>query len=354
VDIGFNPRNLVVFRVSPQLNRYEDKRIPALHESLLERLRATPGVRAATLAHMGLLTGGQNTGSIYVQGRSYGQDEGHSIHRLVIAANFFETLEMPLLLGRGFTDADHDTAPTVAVISQVAARRYFGDATPIGRRFGYNPQSNAEFEVVGVLRDAKYATVRDEAPPTMYVPYRQSRVPMVVFSVRTAGDPVVMVPALRDAVRQVDPDLPLMDVSTQAEQLDRRLTPERLFARAYTLFGGLTLLLASIGLFGVLSYSVARRSREIGIRMALGARPPEVVRLVLRESLVLVTAGLVGLMGAGLVARLLTSQLFGLAPWDPTSWLVASVVLVGASAIAGYLPARRAARVDPMVALRCE
>jgi ABC-type antimicrobial peptide transport system permease subunit len=189
----------------------------------------------------------------------------------------------------------------------------------------------------------------------MYVPFRQARVPTVVFETRSMGDPAGVIGSIREAIRQIDPNLPMMDVSTQVEQIDRRLQQERIFAQAYSVFGGLALLLASIGLFGVMSYAVARRTNEIGVRMALGARGGDVLLMVMRESMVLVMSGLaIGLAGASVARRLIESQLFGLAATDIPTQAGATLVMVVVSALAGYLPARRASRVDPMVALRWE
>ena len=212
------------------------------------------------------------------------------------------------------------------------------------------PETSGQIEIVGVVRDAKYNSVRDDAPATMYVPYTQSAVGGMAFEVRTAGEPTSAVGAIREAVRQVDPNVPLMNVSTQMEQIEARFSQERLFAQAYALFGGLALLVAAVGLFGVMSYSVARRINEIGVRMALGAQRFDVVRMIMRESSVLVGAGVVIGIGAALASgRLVATLLFGLQPSDTGTIALAVAVLLAVSALAGYLPARRAARVDPMV-----
>lgn len=355
VNVGFNPHNLAMFRVNPQLNRYDAKRAVILYEQMIERLQAVPGVRAAGLSQPGLLSGGVSSTSIYVQGRAYAQGQSESINRLVVSPNFFEMMEIPLLLGRGFTGRDRDGAPKVVVINNAAATKYFPNENPIGRRFGTSRETTGNFEVVGVLRDAKYSSVRDPAPPTMYVPFQQTGAGTAVFVVRTAGDPMTAIGSIREAVKQIDPNLPLMDPSTQMEQVERRFAQEKMFAQAYALFGGIALLLAAIGLFGLMSYSVARRTNEIGIRMALGAQRGHVLRLVMRESMLLVVAGVVvGLAIALAAGRLVASLLFGLTPTDaPTMMLAVSMMLL-VSAVAGFLPARRASRVDPMVALHYE
>jgi predicted permease len=358
VDVGFNPRNLALFRINPRLNGYSDERMNALYAQLLDRLRTVAGVRSVALSHVALLSGSENTTSIFVEGQTYARDprdQHNEIYRLVVSPNFFDAMEMPLVAGRGFTERDAGSAPKVAVINEAAARKYFPGGSPVGRRFGPSVETTGQLEVVGVLRDVRYNSLRDPAPPTMYVPHTQSVVTTPTFEVRTADDPAGVVGGLREAVRQIDPRLPLTNVTTQAEQIDGRFLQEKVFAQAYALFGALALLIASVGLFGLMSYSVSRRTNEIGIRMALGAQRSNVVALILRESMTLVVAGVViGLAIAVGAGRLVASLLFGLAATDMLTFLVAITVMVTVSAVAGYLPARRASRVDPLVALRCE
>ena len=358
VDVGFNTRNLVMFRVNPGLNRYDDARLTPLYQQLTERLRNVAGVRHVAMSNLPLLSGSVNSTSIFVEGRTYapGQREGLGINRLVVSAEFFDTMEMPMRLGRGFTERDSQSAPKVVVLNEAAVRKYFPNENPLGHRMGSSIERAGQLEIVGVLRDAKYNSVRDPAPPTQYVPtLQQARMDAAVFLLRTVGDPVAVVGAIREAVRLIDPNLPVMDVSTQVEQVEKRLAPERAFAQAYAMFGGLAVLLASIGLFGLMSYSVARRTNEIGIRMALGARRQDVLQLVMRESMLLVVAGIaIGLGIAAASSRLITSLLFGLSPTDAMTIVEAVALLAIVSAVAGYLPARRAAGVDPLVALHYE
>jgi predicted permease len=360
VDVGFNPQNLLLFRVSPQLNRYDDTRAAALYHNMMERLSSVPGVRGVAMSQPALLSGSVNSTSIYVQGRVYPvgsarDGSSNSINRLVVSPSFFDVMQIPLLLGRGFTDRDVSSSPKVVVINESAARTYFPNENPVGRRFGSSIETSGQLEVVGVLRDAKYDSVRASAPPTMYVPYTQTRFGNAVFEVRTAGNAAAATNSIRETVRQIDPNLPIMDVSTQIEQVEQRFSQEKVFAQAYALFGSLALLLASIGLFGLMSYNVSRRTNEIGIRMALGAQRGDMLRLVMRESMLLVVIGIAAGLAIALGAsKYVATLLFGLPPTDPISIALAVGLMVIVSGIAGYLPARRASRVDPMVALRYE
>jgi predicted permease len=358
VDVGFNTRNLVMFRVNPGMNRYDDARLTPLYQQLTERLRNVAGVRQVAMSNLPLLSGSVSSTSIFVEGRTYapGQRDGLSINRLAVSPEFFDTMEMPMRLGRGFTERDSQNARKVVVINEAAVRKYFPNENPIGHRIGSAIERAGQLEIVGVLRDAKYNSVRDPAPPTQYVPtLQQAPMGSALFQLRTVGEPAAVVGAIREAVRQIDPNLPVTDVATQVEQVEKRLAPERAFAQAYAMFGGLAVLLASIGLFGLMSYSVARRTNEIGIRMALGAQRHEVLRLVMRESMLLVVAGIaIGLAIAAAASRLIASLLFGLSPTDAMTIVEAVALLAIVSAVAGYLPARRAARVDPLVALHYE
>jgi predicted permease len=274
---------------------------------------------------------------------------------VLVSPSFFDVMSIPIVLGRGITDRDTADAPKVVVINEAAVRKYFPKENPIGHRIGTSPETTGDMEVVGVLHDARYDSLRTDIPPTEYLPYAQARSTNCVFEIRTTGAPASAMGSIRDVARQIDPNLPLTDVSTQIEQVEKRFSQEKLFAQAYALFGALALLLASIGLFGLMSYSVSRRTNEIGVRMALGAQPRDVLGLVMRESMILVAIGAVlGIAAALASARLIATQLFGVPPTDLAALGVAIAVMAAVSAFAGYLPARRAARVDPMVALRYE
>src|SRR5262249_31359904 len=267
----------------------------------------------------------------------------------------FETLGIPLLTGRVISDRDDARAPKVAIINETAARKYFGKDDPVGSHFGMEKESRTEYEVGGVVRDTKYNSLRDAAPPTIYFSYQQRFSPTFTFEIRTPVTLSSLGQTVRDIVRNIDPNLPIVTMTTQTEEIEARLKQEKLFATSYALFGAVALLLASIGLFGLMSYNVGRRTNEIGIRMALGAQGRDVLGLVMKESMMLGGIGIIiGLMVAFSVRGLVQSLLFGLAPTDPLTIGAAVLLLVSVSALAGYLPARRASRVDPLVALHYE
>ena len=276
------------------------------------------------------------------------------MYYMAVAPKFFDTLQVPIMTGRDFDERDVANPETTAIINETAAKKYFPNENPIGQRLGQNLEESAKTEIIGIIRDTKYSSLRDAAPPTMYTPIRPGTRSLTVM-VRTAGEPASLTETVRTAMRQVDPDVPMTGVTTQSDQVEARFAQERLFALAYSLFGALALLLACIGLFGLMSYSVSRRTNEIGIRMALGAERSGVVGMVLRESMLMVAIGVaIGLAGAIGGGRFVESVLFGLSATDVWTISAAIGATVLVSLAAGYLPARRASRVDPMVALRYE
>jgi predicted permease len=259
---------------------------------------------------------------------------------------------IPVQQGRNFTDHDDKVAPKVALINEAAARKLFPDGNVLGRRLGFSFEKSDEYEIIGVVRDAKYASVRDPGPPTMYRCVLQSPMRGMNVVVRTEGDPMAMSESVRAAMKEVDPTLPIQRFTSQTEQISQRFAQERLFATAYTAFGALALVLACIGLFGLMSYNVSRRTNEIGIRMALGAQRRWVVGMVMGESLLLVGVGIViGLGGAVWASRFVKTVVFGVEATDAFTIIGAVVLIAVVSTVAGFLPAHRASQVDPMVAL---
>ena len=356
VDVGFNRENLLLFNVEPSLNGYTQPQTAQLYRRLTERLEAIPGVRSATVSLIPLLSGRGRTMTVSVQGHSSQQGDDDDTKVNQVGESFFQTMEMPLLIGRNLTAQDNERAPKVAVINQMMARKYFGDENPVGRRIGFDgPESSGKIEIVGVVPDAKYTGMRDKTEPTVYLPYAQNIPGWATFIVRTSANPTAMATTIRDVVREVDGNLPIFDVKTQSQQADESLIQERLFATLSGFFGLLALLLACIGLYGVMSYGVERRTNEIGIRMALGATAPRVTGMVMRETMLVTGIGVIFGLGAALATtRLISALLFGLKPNDPVTVSFAVGLMIAVAAVAGYLPARRAARVDPLIALRYE
>ncbi|RPI52756.1 MAG: ABC transporter permease [Acidobacteria bacterium] len=361
VDVGFDPQNLVFIRVDAEGAGFSDERKFQFVQEGMIRLRSVAGVRAATVSKPTLLSGSVNGTAMFVQGRAYPggraayNTERDDINRVVVAPNYFDTMGIPVVAGRGFSDGDDRRAPEVAIINEAAARKFFPNENPVGRRFGNSPEDSGDVEIVGVLRDVRYNSLREPPPATLYVPHLQTDPEDLVFTVRTTVDPSAVLSAVRGAMTAVDPNIPILAIETQSSHIERRYAQERVLAQATTLFGGIALFVAAIGLFGLMSYNVSRRTREIGIRMAMGAQREAVLGLVFRESMLLVACGIVvGLAVAVGAGRLVASQLFGLEPTDALTIIVAIMVMTLVSAAAGYLPARRATRVDPMVALRYE
>jgi predicted permease len=364
LDVGFNRENLLIFRVQPRMSGYEGERLKNVYQQIIERIEAVPGVRAATLSRHPLLSGSSASNSITVPGYTPQPDEDTSVPVLAVGTNFFETMEIPILMGHGFAPQDNQPTSSVVIINQALARQYFGNQNPVGQHI-YLDKFNATnketrkdrpLEIVGVIQDAKYDSLRAQIRPTIYVPYLQNSVPtQMSFAIRTAGDPSAMTTAIRQAVHSLDGNLPLFAVKTQNAQIAERVAQSRLFADLSSLFGFLALALVSVGLYGVMSFTVARRTHEIGIRMALGAQAHDVRRMVMRETLVLTAIGMVIGIGAAVATTgLIASQLFGLSANDPLTITMAVLVLMVVAAVAGGLPARRASRVDPMIALRHE
>jgi predicted permease len=266
---------------------------------------------------------------------------------------------IPIVVGRGLNPRDDENSQKVAILNESAARYYFGDDNPIGKRIGIGEASVGAIEIVGVARNSQYADLRGGITPmAVFVPYRQYNVNglgQMAFEVRTLGDPLSVTAAVRQTINSIDKGLPLFEVKTQQEQIDQSMAQEILFAKLSSLFGLLALILACVGLYGVISYGVARRTKEMGIRMALGAQRNNVVWLVLKESLLLIIIGIaIGLPAAFAATRLIASTLFGLGATDPATFAVVAMVLTVVAMLACYLPARRATKIDPMIALRYE
>lgn len=327
--------------------------VKTFYQQLIERIDALPGVSSSGLAQAPLLSGNYSMVGMTVPGHP---DPPHGRSVLVndISPRFLETAGIPIVAGRDFRREDIPASPGVAIINQAAARYFFGDENPIGKRARIGRQ---DLEITGVAKDSKYRSLREETPRTAYLDFDQQQRPNGdrTLYVRTARDPIQMADAVRNDVRALDKDLPLYNVKIFAGQRDESLAEERLVATLSGFFGSLALLLACIGLYGVMAYGVVRRTREIGIRMSLGAQCSRVLWMMFRETLLLVFVGIaIGLPAVLGVARLIRNQLFGGTPADAGTITVATGILLGVALLAGYIPALRASRVDPMVALRYE
>jgi predicted permease len=360
VNAGFDQRNLLLFGIDPTQDGYKGQGLADFYQELSRRIEALPGVRSVTMSMSRLIGGGMSIEGLAIQGYTPkpGEKQGElEAHFNRVGPGFFETLGIPLVLGRTIGGGDTDAAPKVAVVNQTFARKYLSGGSPVGRRFGGEEKSSGDIEVVGVVGDAKYADLRREVPPTFYVPCFQDVKWLggLSFEVRTAGNPMMMAPAVRHVAQDLDPNLALFQVRSQVEQTNMTLFQERLFARLTSFFGLLAALLACIGVYGVMAFAAGKRTREIGIRMALGADRGSILVMVLKETAVLLAVGIVvGIVLALEASRLISTLLFGLKPTDPLTIAVAALLMVAAAAFAGYVPARRASRVDPMVALRYE
>lgn len=354
VDIGFNPRQLLLFSLEGVQAGYAESRLDAFYRDAAERVRAIPGVRRVTFSGTPVLSryGTSLTKFQIANGTANTPDD---VGWNQVEAGFFETLEMPLLLGRAFSTHDVSGAPRAVVINQTLAEKYFPRENPIGRRVRVGRRRLVEMEIIGVVRDFRQTDLRRITPPSLYTAAAQDPVREAHFAVRTSGAPQSFFAAVRRAVADLDADMPVVNLRTQDEQIEWSLVEERVFARIATFFGLAALALAAVGLYGLMSYSVLRRTGEIGLRIALGALPRQILALMLRESFKLVALGvLLGVGGALAAGRLLTAVLYGLSSTDASTFGAAMLLLIPVALIAAWLPARRAAKVDPMVALRSE
>jgi len=351
VDLGFNPDRLVMFHVDPSLNAYDGDRIERLYSRIVQRLDAMPGVETATVTDIVPLSRMQNNWGFLVPGSA-----PKNVHFVRIGPAYFQTFATPLVAGRGIGVQDDSRAPRVAVVNAMAAETLFGDGTVLGRHLAMQSDPPAEFEVVGVVQNSRYTSPRDPDPATVYLPYAQTTLgrlgPMNV-AVRSSVPAGALEGLVKAAMAEVDPDVPVTDLRTEVSQIDETLGTERTFLRLLLAFGAFALLLAGIGLHGITAYAVVRRTKEFGVRVALGAQRADVLWLVLRQVAVVTLIGLaVGIPAAIGATQLVRASLYGVDPTDPISLVGAMVVMLVVAAAAGLIPARRAAGLDPLTTLR--
>ena len=359
LDLGYSREHMVIVSVDPISAGYKPTQSLALCRQLVESFASVPGVRAATISENGLFSGTESADGIIVEGFNSNNDNDKVAYNDQVGPNYFSIVGIPILLGREFGGQDTVGSPQVAVINETMAHFYFHDSNPIGKKIWIDTakERNTPIEIVGVVRDVKDHDLRDPAPRRFYRPVFQKveQIAAFNFEVRLAGDASAVTDSLRKTVQTVAPTVPIFSIKAVSELANQTISNEILVAKLSSFFGILALLLASVGLYGLMSYTVAGRTREIGVRMALGAQRTNVLWMVLREALLLVIAGvIVGIPAALLSSRLLNSMIFGLKSTDPVSMLVVTLLLGVIAAFAGFLPARRATKIDPVVALRYE
>jgi len=347
----------LLVRVDPVTAGYKGAGVNALYQQLREKLRMIPGVNDVTLSNSSLFSGDSGD-QISIDSGWKGTPEELRSRWTLVGPDYFRTLGIPLLRGREIDASDAARGLQVAVVNESFAKFFFPDSNPIGRHVTDEyPTTRETYEIVGVAADVKEHNVAEEKHPRFYATlfHPIGTVESVTLVLSVARDPAGIVPAVRSIIAGINPAMPLGSIRTLNEQIDRRLITQRLIAELSAFFGGVALLMAAIGLYGVMSYAISRRTSEIGIRMALGASKAGVIWMVLRETLWLVATGVaIGLPCAMISGRWITSRLFGLTAADPVSIAAAIAIILGATMLAGYVPARRAARTDPMQALRCD
>ncbi|HEY6989339.1 MAG TPA: ABC transporter permease [Bryobacteraceae bacterium] len=354
IQLGFNRENVLTFALNARQAGHDDPEIVAFYNDLQRQFNAIPGVHAASLSNHTLLGTGMSGSKVSVAGGAE-----HSSHVLSIGTGFFHTMQIPILLGRDIEEHDRQGSPMIAVVNEEFARLSFGDRNPLGQRLGLPRMCpKCAIEVVGVSANSLYGSLKGKLPPIVYLPFAQGAwgpVQQMYYELRTVGNPLGYIKTVRDIVRRADDRLPLSEVKTQSASIDQTINQEITFARLCSAFALLALTIACIGLYGTMSYNVARRTGEIGIRMALGAQRGRVIWMILREVCVLAAVGLaISLPTALAVSKVVESFLFKMKPNDPLALAGSAAILVSGAILAGYLPARNASRIDPMIALRHE
>ncbi|HLW75759.1 MAG TPA: ABC transporter permease, partial [Bryobacteraceae bacterium] len=358
LDPGFKTTNLLTFSIDPTLIGYKPDRTKDFYRQLQQQLDSIPGVQSSSLAVMPIIAGNEWDNSMAIEGYSSKPNQMPDPHMNFISPDYFKTLETPIVVGRDFRATDVKDAPLVCIVNEKFAKKYFANGYAVGKHIGMggDPGTKLNIEIVGIAHDTKYEGMREEVPEEVYQPYQQMGFSLGMFAyVRTAQQPEQIFTAIRRLVNNLEPNLPVSDMKTLEAQMDESLVTERMVASLSSAFGFLATLLAAIGLYGVMAYMVAQRTREIGVRMALGAAMNDVIWLVMREVLLLAAIGIaIGLPAAFGLARFVKAELYGIAPADLSTMALATIGIATVALLAGYVPARRATKIDPIRALRWE
>jgi predicted permease len=359
--LGFNQDGVILARINPRLAGYKPTEVGALYRKLYDRLHSLPGVTSATIASYSPLSGNNSTSTVGVQGYEAKANENTGAQTVFVGPDYPRAMGMQLLLGREITLQDTVGAAKVAMVNEAFVRHFFPNQNPIGHRFGFgdDQKTSGDYEIIGVLKDAHFQSADEtKIQETVFPPLLQEQSQFALSAeveARTAGDPAVATATIRAAIAQEDSRLPITGVRSLHEQIDSTFTQQKLASRLVSFFGGLALLLACVGLYGVVAQGVARRTNEIGVRMALGAQRGNILWMVLRDTLALLLLGLaIGIPAAVGASHFISSQLYGMRSTDILSFSLGIVMLTAVTALAGYLPARRASKVDPIVALHYE
>jgi predicted permease len=357
---GFDTENGLTMSVDLGLQGYDEARGRQFQRQVVERLSNLPGVRSASIADFIPLSLDYSSNNIYVEGQE--PVRGANVPTAMVSRvglNYFDTMGILLVKGRDFIEQDNQSAPRVVIVNEAFARHFFPGPNPleaaIGKRVSFSSIEGPFMQIIGVVKDGKYFNIAEEPRPFIYSSLLQVYGSTTILIARTASDPRAMISAIRSEVQRLDANLPVFDIKTMKEHMRLSLFPARLAAAMLGGFGLLALTLAAIGIYGVMSYSVAQRTREVGIRMALGAQADDVLKLVVKQGMILVSIGVaIGLGAAFLLTSLMSSLLFGVSPTDPLTFIIVPLILTGVTLGACFVPARRATRVDPMIALRYE
>jgi predicted permease len=359
VDPGFKPGRALTMNIALPGSKYStaNQQI-AFFEDVSRRVKALPGIESSGLISSAPLSGGVYAGGFSIEGREpVSENEDLSADRRMISPEYFNALGIPLIKGRYFTEHDNQASAGVAIVSESLARRFLGNQDPIGKRIklGGRDSTRPWLSIVGIAGDVRDTALELDARPCVYVPYPQFPSLSMSLVARTDVDPKVLIPAIRGEVWAVDKDQPVTDIKTMGQYVSDSVSPRRANALLFGTFAGLALILALIGIYGVMSYSVTQRIHEVGIRIALGAQRRDVIKLIVGNGMALVLTGVViGLVCALALTRVLSSLLYGVSSTDPMTFSFISLLLVSVAWFASYIPARRATKVDPMIALRCE